>query len=121
MPDSPVKDADVLKKFRLAAYVFLGLNLVYFGLVYAFLPPFHIDLSTAASVGAVVVLVLVLAWYLHKGARKLAIVLAIIYAGRILVSAYTLATGEAFAAVPLVLPCLVLTFYFLARAAWDWD
>ena len=28
--------------------------------------------------------------------------------------------GDAYPAVPYLLPCVVLTFYLLGRAAWDW-
>lgn len=114
-------EADDLTKYRQAAYGFLALNLIYIVIFFVFLPPFNIELAKAAAYSiSFVVLFGVLAFFVYKGYRKLAIVLAIIYGLRSAFSIYTLAAGEAFAAVPFVLPCLLLTFYLLGRAAWKW-
>jgi hypothetical protein len=107
-------------KYRQAGYGFFLLNLVYFVLFYHFLPPFNLGL-TAYSSAAIYFLFLGLFTYLIcGGARKTAVALALLFAGRALFSIYTLVTGQAFVAVPYVLPCLVITVYLLARAVWNW-
>ena len=109
-----------LQKFHQAAIGFLVLNLIYILLVYLFLPPF--DLGWVDAVGyTVLALALfgVLSYFIYRGSKTLTVVLAAVYSARSLLSAYTLFTGEAFAAVPYVLPCLVITVYLLARPVWD--
>ena len=114
-------EKDALEKYRLAGYGFLILNLIYIAVFFVFIPPFFIELVKGiAYTLSFVVLFGVLAVFVSKGYRKLVIVLAIIYGVRSAISIYTLGTGEAFAAVPFVLPCLLLIFYLLGRAAWDW-
>ncbi len=114
-------EKDVLKKYRLAGYGFLGLNLIYIAIFFVFIPPFFIDLAKGVLYAiSFVVLFGALAVFVSMGYRKLAIVLAAIYALRAAFSIYTLVMGEAFAAVPFVLPCLLLIFYLLGRAAWNW-
>lgn len=119
--ESSVMEKDTLKKYRLAGYGFLGLNLIYIAIFFVFIPPFFIDLAKGVLYAiSFVVLFGALAVFVSMGYRKLAIVLAAIYALRSAFSIYTLVMGEAFAAVPFVLPCLLLTFYLLGRAAWNW-
>lgn len=108
------------KKFRQAGYGFFALNMAYLVLVYAFLPPFNLGAKGFAYAGMYVLFMAALAHYVCRGFRKLTLVLAVIYGLRSAVSVYTLIRGEAFVAVPYVLPCLMITFYVLARAAWDW-
>lgn len=109
-----------LKKYRQAGYGFLGMNLFYLFLVYIFMPPFNLGATGFLYAGVFLLLVGVCSYYIYRGSRKLALVLAIIYGARSLVSVYTLIRGEAFTAVPYVLPCLLITVYLLGRAAWDW-
>lgn len=107
-------------KYRQAGYGFLVLGLAYLVLVYIFLPPFNLGSSAFVYAGLYAALMGVLAWFIFRGSRGLTLVLAVIYAARSLVSIYTLIKGEAFVAVPYVLPCLLATFYVLGRAVWDW-
>ena len=69
---------------------------------------------------ALMVLAGILSYFIYKGRKRLVQVLAILYAARSLFSAYSMVSGETFAAVPYLLPCLVLSFYLLGRAAWNW-
>lgn len=109
-----------LKKFRVAGYGFLFFNLLYLLLAWIFLPPFNLGLSTLLSVLAFIALVVLLTVHLCRGRKRLAQVLAVIYAARSLFSAYALIDGNTFAGVPYFLPCLLAAFYLLGRAGWDW-
>lgn len=109
-----------LKKYRQASHGFLVMNLLYTLLVYIFLPPFNLGAILFLYFAAFILVVVVCSWFVYRGSQKLTLVLAIIYGARSLVSIYTLVRGDAFTAVPYVLPCLLVTFYFLGRAAWDW-
>ncbi|MBI4383766.1 MAG: hypothetical protein HY579_06995 [Nitrospinae bacterium] len=108
------------KKFRQAGYGFFALNMVYLVLVYAFLPPFNLGAKGFVYAGAYVLFMAALAYFVYRGFRRLTLILAVIYGLRSVVSVYTMIRGEAFMAVPYVLPCLIITFYVLARAVWDW-
>ena len=66
------------------------------------------------------VLVLILTPLILRGKKTLVQVLALIYGGRVIFSIYSLLGGDAFPAVPYLLPCVIFTFYLLGRAAWDW-
>lgn len=109
-----------VKKVHQAGYGFLVLNAIYLLLVYIFLPPFGLGASVYLYGAAFLLLTGVFSWFIYHNARKLTLVLAIIYGLRSLISIYTLIRGEAFVAVPYVLPCLLLTTYLLGRAVWDW-
>lgn len=108
------------KKYRVAGYGFLGLNILYLILAWVFLPPFNLGLSTLVSVLAVLALAVILSLYICRGQKRLTQILAVIYGGRSAFAIYSLAGGQTFAAVPYFLPCLLLTFYLLGRAGWDW-
>ena len=108
------------RKFIHAGYGFLGLNLVYLAIAMSFIPPFNLGLSAILSLVAFVLLLGLLAYYLLKGKKLLAQVLAVIYGARSIFSAYSLMDVSTFQAVPYLLPCLLLTFYLLGRAGWDW-
>ena len=108
------------RKFIHAGYGFLGLNLVYLAIAMFFIPPFNLGLSAVLSLVAFVLLLGLLAYYLLKGKKLLAQVLAVIYGARSIFSAYSLMDVSTFQAVPYLLPCLLLTFYALGRAGWDW-
>lgn len=111
----------LLQKFHQAACGFLALNLVYLLLIYLFLPPFNLALPEAAGYTFLALALFgVLSYFIYKGSKNLAVALAAIYSARSLWAAYTLTTGEAFAAVPYVLPCLLITVYLLGRPVWDW-
>ena len=108
------------RKFIHAGYGFLGLNLVYLAIAMSFIPPFNLGLSAILSLVAFVLLLGLLTYYLLKGEKILAQVLAVIFGLRSLFSAYSLMDVSTFQAVPYLLPCLLLTFYLLGRAGWDW-
>lgn len=108
------------RKFAQAGYGFLGLNVVYLIIAMIFIPPFNLGWSAVLSLAAFLLLLGVLTYYLLKGKKRLAQVLAVIYGTRSVFSAYSLMDPSAFQAVPYLLPCLLITFYLLGRAGWDW-
>ena len=111
-----------LKKYRLAGISFLVLNVLYIIIAWWKMPPVDLAMSKVVYGGFVVffILVLILIPLIFRGKRLLVQVLAFIYGGRVIFSLYFLIEGDAYPAVPYLLPCVVLTFYFLGRAAWDW-
>ena len=108
------------RKFRQAGYGFLVLNLIYLGVAMVFIPPFNLGLTALLSLTAFILLLGLLTYYLLKEKKRLAQVLAIIYAARSGFTTYSLITEDTFQAVPYFLPCLIITFYLLGRAGWDW-
>ncbi len=108
------------RKFTQAGYGFLGLNLAYLVIAMFFIPPFNLGLSAVLSLVAFLLLLGVLTYYLLKGKKRLAQVLAIVYVARSIFSAYSLMDVSTFQAVPYLLPCLLIIFYLLGRAGWDW-
>ena len=111
---------DPLRKFKHAGYGFLLLNLIYLALAIFFIPPFNIGLTTLLSLLAFVLLLGVFTYYLLQGKRVLAQSLAVIYGARSVFAAYSFFAGDTFAAVPYFLPCLLIAFYLLGRAGWNW-
>ena len=111
-----------LKKYRLAGISFLVLNVLYIIIAWWKMPPVDLAMSKVVYGGFVVffILVLILTPLILRGKRLLVQVLAFIYGGRMIFSLYFLVGGDAYPAVPYLLPCVVLTFYLLGRAAWDW-
>ena len=108
------------RKFTQAGYGFLGLNLAYLVIAMFFIPPFNLGLSAVLSLVAFLLLLGVLTYYLLKGKKRLAQVLAIVYGARSIFSVYSLTDVSTFQAVPYLLPCLLITFYLLGRAGWNW-
>ena len=108
------------RKFIHAGCGFLGLNLVWLAIGMFFIPPFNLGLSAILSLVAFVLLLGLLTYYLLKGKKMLAQILAVIFGIRSLFSAYSLMDVSTFQAVPYLLPCLLLTFYLLGRAGWNW-
>ena len=108
------------RKFTQAGYGFLGLNLAYLVIAMFFIPPFNLGLSAVLSLVAFLLLLGVLTYYLLKGKKGLAQVLAIVYGARSIFSAYSMTDVSTFQAVPYLLPCLLITFYLLGRAGWNW-
>ena len=111
-----------LKKYRLAGISFLVLNVLYIIIAWWKMPPVDLAMSKVVYGGFVVffILVLILIPLILRGKRLLVQVLAFIYGGRMIFSLYFLIGGDAYPAIPYLLPCVVLTFYLLGRAAWDW-
>ena len=108
------------RNFTLAGYGFLGLNLAYLVIAMFFIPPFNLGLYAVLSLVAFLLLLSVLTYYLLKGKKRLAQVLAIVYGARSIFSAYSMTDVSTFQAVPYLLPCLLVTFYLLGRAGWGW-
>ena len=108
------------RKFTQAGYGFLGLNIAYLVIAMIFIPPFNLGLSAILSLVAFLLLLGVLTYNLMKGKRRLAQALTVIYGARSTFSAYSLMDISTFEAVPYLLPCLLVTFYLLGRAGWDW-
>ena len=108
------------RKFRQAGYGFFVLNLIYLGVAMFFIPPFNLGLTALLSLSAFILLLGLLTYYLLKEKKRLAQVLTILYAARSGFTGYSLLTGDIFQAVPFFLPCLIITFYLLGRACWDW-
>ncbi len=119
---SAVKENSGPKKYRQAAYGFLVLNLAYILLFYVFPPPFDPGLQGRILITILlVILFAVLSGFIHKGYKNLVIALAAVYAARsVVILVFTFVTGQFIESVPYVLTCLILTFYMLGRAAWDW-
>ena len=109
-----------LRKYYQAAIGFVLLNVVYLVLAYLKVPSFSITAQTMGCLVFFLVFVGVLGKFIYGGSRKLVLVLAAIYAGRILFSSYTLIAGIAHPMVPYVLPTTLLSFYLFGRALWDW-
>jgi len=111
-----------LKKYQLAGISFLVLNVLYIIIAWWKMPPVDLAMSKVVYGGFVVffILVLILIPLILRGKKLLVQVLAFIYGGRMIFSLYFLVGGDAYPAVPYLLPCVVLTFYLLGRATWDW-
>ena len=111
-----------LKKYRLAAVSFFVLNMFYVLIALWKLPPVDPAINQVVYAGLFifVFLILILTPIIFRGKRLLVQVLTVIYGGRAAYSIYLLIGGGTFPGVPYFLPCLILTLYFLGRAAWDW-
>ena len=111
-----------LKKYQLAGGSFLVFNVLYIIIAWWKMPPVDLAMRKVVYGGFVVffILVLILTPLILRGKRLLVQILAFIYGGRMIFSLYFLIGGDAYPAVPYLLACVVLTFYLLGRAAWDW-
>ena len=109
-----------LKKYHQAAIGFVLLSVVYLVLAYLKVPSFNITAQTMGYLVFFIIFVGILSKFIYGGSRKLVLILAAIYAGRILFSLYTLIAGIAHPMVPYVLPTTLLSFYLFGRALWDW-
>ena len=111
-----------LKKYQLAGISFLVLNVLYIIIAWWKMPLVDLAMSKVVYGGFIVffILVLILIPLILNGKRLLVQILAFIYGGRMIFSLYFLMGGDVYPAVPYLLPCVVLTFYLLGRAAWDW-
>jgi len=108
------------QKFKQAGYGFLIMNLIYLVVVVKFIPALNFDMSALLSFLAYVLFMGLLTYYLLKKQKLLTQILAVIYAGRSGNAIYFLLGDNIFPAVPYFLPCLLITFYLLGRAGWDW-
>ncbi len=121
MTDALPTDNGRTKKFIQAAWAFTAMNLLYLVITFLVMPPVGLD-PVHGVIFCLVAVVLSggLSLLIARQGRKLAMSLALLYAGRVGFSAYTIFAGTAFPIVPWVLPTIVIAFYFLGRAAWDW-
>ena len=110
------------KKYRLAAVGFLVLNVVYIIIAWWKMPPVDLEMSRVVYGVLIFILILflVLTPMIYRGQKLLVQVLTFIYGGRATFSIYSLIGGDVFPAVPYLLPFVILIFYLLGRAAWDW-
>jgi hypothetical protein len=111
-----------LKKYRLAGMSFLILNVVYIIIAWWKMPPVDLTMSRLVYGGFFIFFIIVLIFtpFILRGKKLLVQILALIYGGRAVFSIYSLMDGGVFPAVPYLLPCLILIFYLLGRAVWDW-
>ena len=86
------------------------------------MPPVDLAMSKLVYGGfsAFFIVSLIFTPFILRGKKILVRILVLIYGGRAVFSIYSLINGGVFPAVPYLLPCLILTFYLLGRAAWDW-
>lgn len=108
------------RKFQQAGYGFFLLNLIYLAVAIFFIPPFNLGLTALLSLLAFFILLGLFTYYLLREKKLLAQILSIIYGGRSLFTSYSLFAGDTFEAVPFILPCLLMAFYLLGRAGWNW-
>ena len=87
---------------------------------FLFLPSLNVNILIVGSFILYLVLVGTLSFYVSKGKRTLTIILAFFYGVRSGFSIYALVIGDAFEAGPYILPLLLISFYILGRAAWNW-
>ena len=111
-----------LKKYRLAGISFFILNMLYLLIALWKLPPVDPAISNVVYSGLFVFvsIILILTPLILRGKRLLVQIMTVIYGGRAVYSIYSLIGGGMFPAVPYLLPCVILTFYLLGRAAWNW-
>lgn len=119
LPDS-TQTSGRTRKFKQAGYGFLMMNLIYLVVVVKFIPALNFDMSALFSFLAYVLFLAFLTYYLLQEKKLLAQILALIYAARSGNAIYFLWGDNIFPAVPFFLPCLLITFYLLGRAGWDW-
>ena len=108
------------KKFQQAGIGFFVFNVIYFCMFFWLLPPFNLGWLALIIAFILLFLNVITAYYIYKCGRKLALIMIFIFGVRALHSCFRLYTGEAFMAVPYVLPFILATFYLLGRATWDW-
>jgi hypothetical protein len=118
-PDS-AQNSGRARKFKQAGYGFLIMNLIYLIVVVKFIPALNFDLSAVLSFLAYFLFMGLLTYYLLQGKKLLTQILTVIYAGRSGNAIYFLLGDNIFPAVPYFLPCLLIAFYLLGRAGWDW-
>jgi len=119
LPDY-AKPSGRARKFKQAGYGFLMMNLIYLVVVVTFIPALNFDVSALLSFIAYALLLAFLTYYLLQEKKLMTQILALIYAGRSGNAIYFLLGDNIFPAVPFFLPCLLITFYMLGRAGWDW-
>jgi len=119
MNESVIQELN-LKKYRQAGIGFFILNLIYFGLAVAFLPPMGLGGSIYIGLAVCILFLGWMSWLIAGGRRKLTLICAVIFALRFFVSVRQMMVGEAFLVVPYFFPVSYLPFICWGRAVWDW-
>jgi hypothetical protein len=104
----------------LAAWSFLALNGLYPVWIFVFMPQVKLDLYSLLYVAIYLALIGTLALFVARGKKRLTQVLAILFGARSLNSTYLIVFGTALAGVQYLIPFMILCFYLLGRACWDW-
>lgn len=140
---SLVKERIRAGKYHHAAYAYLFIGIVYLLVFYVTIPPHDFNtlgenfvdtkmpglsglleginynsVINALSVG-LGILFLGLSYYIYKGFRTLTIILTAIYGVRLIIATMALFSEDVFTSVKFVLPLIAITFYMLARAAFN--
>lgn len=137
------KDNKRNAKYHHAAYAYVIIGIAYLVVFYATMPPHDLSgimedfinenmpglgrllqgadynlLVNSLAVGAGT-LFLGLSYFIYKGFRVLTIALTVIYGIRFILATNAFFSEDIFVAIPYILPLITITFYMLARAAWD--
>ncbi len=107
-------------KYILAAWGFLALNGLYPVWAFVFMPQIKLDLNSLFYVVVYLGLIGTLALFVARGKKQLTQVLAILFGARSLNSTYLIISGTALAGVQYLIPFMIICFYLLGRACWDW-
>jgi hypothetical protein len=108
------------KKFQVAGYGFLGLSVIYIALAWGFMPPFFPEFPKALFWPLVFALVLFLTRQVLNRRVGWVKTLAVLSGLRFIGSSGLILGGDYLPVVPYFLPCFILSFYLLGRAAWNW-
>ena len=120
-----------IKKYRHSGSGFMVLNALYLVLIFIFPPPLNPcnlgigDSKASFSIIATfslfyLTIISTLSFFIWKGKRTLSKVLFAIYGFRSAALIYQSIIGDTFPAAPYILPLLLISFYLLGRAVWDW-
>ncbi len=107
-------------KYILAAWGFVAINGPYPIWIFVFMPQIKVDLNSLLYVVVYLGLVGTLALFVGRGKKRLTQGLAILFGARSLNSIYLIISGSALAGVQYLIPFMLLCFYLLGRACWDW-
>ena len=107
-------------KYILAAWCFLALNGLYPVWAFVFMPQIKLDLNSLFYVVIYLGLIGTLSLFVARRKKRLTQVLAILFGARSLNSTYLVISGTALAGVQYLIPFMILCFYLLGRACWDW-
>ena len=122
-PDSAKTDAIAgrrIQKIRWAGIGFAALSFVYVVLAWVFMPSFFPGFPKAVVWPLVLLLILYCTKKILAGNDSWIKTLAVLSALRIAGSTSLILGGDYLPVVPYFLPCFILMFYLLGRAAWNW-
>ncbi len=138
-----IKEEKRAAKYHQAAYTYLLVGIIYLIVFYLTMPPHNFQalledylnnnipraskvlegpdysiIIKALAAGAGI-LFLGLSYFIYKEFRTLTIILVVFYGIRLLGATLALFSEDVFLSVKYVLPLIAITFYMLARAAFD--